>query len=420
MGVAAGVTFSGSDLGVTAMLTEIQVKNAKPKAKAYKLTDERGLFLLVTPNGGKWWRFKYRFNDKEKLISLGTYPDASLKVARAQRDDARALLVYDKDPSAERTANKEQSKRDSLSTFDAAAKGWLTFKSKSWAKETERKARFVVNDYLIPAIGSKSIATMGSKDVSSTLIKIAGSAPNLAFKARQYIGGIIRYAQREGLRDESRALPLGEILPSFEKGHIPAATTPAEIAVVIKAVNAYTSPVTRAALLTCAYTALRPSIVVSMRWDEIHDDEWHIPGPKMKMKFSHIVPLPRQQLALLELMRAYTARKEYVFPPLARQKSPHLSRDTMSKAMRDMGLQGKAAPHGFRGTLRTVARERLGVDMDILESQLAHAKKGDVQKAYDRTTFNDERRRVMQMWADYLDDLREGRNVIRAKFGKVA
>ena len=402
------------------MLTEIQVKNAKRKAKAYKLSDERGLFLLVTPNGGKWWRFKYRFNGKEKLISFGTYPDASLKVARMQRDDARALLVNFKDPSAERTANKEQAKRDSLSTFAAAAEDWLTFKSKGWAKETERKARFVVDRYLTPAIGSKSIATMGSKDVSSTLVKIAKTAPNLAFKARQYIGGIIRYAQREGLRDESRALPLGEILPSFEKGHIPAATTPADIAIVIKAVHAYTSPVTRAALLTCAYTALRPSIVVSMRWEEIQDDEWHIPAAKMKMRFAHIVSLPSQQLELLEQMRPYSGGKEYVFPAQARQKNKHLNRDSLSSAMRDMGLQGKAAPHGFRGTLRTIARERLGVDMDILESQLAHAKKGDVQKAYDRTTFNDERRRVMQMWADYLDDLREGRNVIRAKFWKVA
>ncbi len=394
------------------MLTEIQVKNAKPKTKAYKLADERGLFLLVTPNGGKWWRFKYRFNGKEKLISLGIYHDVSLKAARAQRDDARALLVYRKDPSAERTASKEQSKRESLSTFAAAAEGWLTFKSKGWAKETERKARYVVNDYLIPTIGSKSIATMGSKDVSSTLIKLAESAPNLAFKARQYVGGIIRYAQREGLRDESRALPLGEILPSFEKGHIPAATTPADIAVVIKAVDSYKSPVTRAALLTCAYTALRPSIVVSMRWDEIQNDEWHIPAKKMKMRFAHIVPLPRQQLELLEQMRAYSGGKEYVFPALARQKSKHLNRDSLSSAMRDMGLKGKAAPHGFRGTLRTIARERLGVDLDILESQLAHAKKGDVQKAYDRTTFNDERRSVMQMWADYLDGLRRGADVV--------
>ena len=149
-----------------------------------------------------------------------------------------------------------------------------------------------------------------------------------------------------------------------------------------------------------------------MRWDEINGDEWHIPGHKMKTRHAHIVPLPTQARTILEEMRAYTAGREYVFPPLARQKNAHLHRDALSGAMRSMGFKGKHAPHGFRGMLRTAARERLGIDADILESQLAHAKKGSTQKAYDRTTFGDARRAAMQQWADYLDALKVSDKVV--------
>jgi integrase len=160
-------------------------------------------------------------------------------------------------------------------------------------------------------------------------------------------------------------------------------------------------------------TAMRPGIVASARWDEIDLDnaEWAVPADKMKTRHEHIVPLPRQALELLRAMKVYRVN-EYVFPPLARQKTPHLHRDALSAALRRMGFQGRHATHGFRARLRTMARERLAVDLDVLEAQLAHAKRGEVQKAYDRTTFDDKRRRVMQAWADYLDTLRTDGNVV--------
>jgi len=269
----------------------------------------------------------------------------------------------------------------------------------------------VLERCLTPALGKHDIATLATKDVTKPLVALAITAPNLARKARQYVGGIVRYAQRNGLRDESRALPLDEILPSFDKGNIPAITAPDDVAKLLEAVRAYPSPVVRAALLCCAYTAQRPGVVVSMRWDEIKGDEWHIPGPKMKMRHAHIVSLPSQAAALLDEMRAYTGNSEYVFSPLTRQKTPHLNRDALSLALRKLGFAGQHATHGFRGMLRTVARERLGIDVDVLEAQLAHAKKGEVQKAYDRTAFTDERREAMQKWADYLDGLRAGAKV---------
>jgi len=396
--------------------TAIDAKNASTPGRYWV---ERGLYLEVAPHGSRLWRMKYRYACKEKRLSFGPFPEVSLADARSARDTARARLLAGIDPGATRKADKQTAKakaeHDARGTFEKVAAEWITFKSPGWASETKRKAEFVLERYLTPALGKHDIATLATKDVAKPLVALAATAPNLARKARQYIGGIVRYAQRNGLRDESRALPLDEILPSFDKGNIPAVTMPGDIAKLLSAIHDYGTHAVRAALLTCAYTAQRPGVVVAMRWDEIHGDEWHIPGPKMKMRHAHVVSLPRQALAQLDAVRAYTTGREYVFPPIARQKTPHLHRDALSNALRRMGFAGQHATHGFRGMLRTVARERLNIPVDVLEAQLAHAKKGEVQKAYDRTTFTDERRRAMQRWADYLDGLCAGADVVPTK-----
>jgi len=396
--------------------TAIDAKNASTPGRYWV---ERGLYLEVAPHGSRLWRMKYRYAGKEKRLSFGPFPEVSLADARSARDSARARLLAGIDPGATRKADKQAAKakveHDARGTFEKVAAEWIAFKSPGWASETKRKAEFTLERYLIPALGKHDIATLATKDVAKPLVALAATAPNLARKARQYVGGIVRYAQRNGLRDESRALPLDEILPSFDKGNIPAVTMPGDIAKLLRAIQDYGTHAVRAALLTCAYTAQRPGVVVAMRWDEIHGDEWHIPGPKMKMRHAHVVSLPRQALAQLDVVRAYTTGREYVFPPIARQKTPHLHRDALSNALRRMGFAGQHATHGFRGMLRTVARERLGIDVDVLEAQLAHAKKGEVQKAYDRTTFTDERRKAMQRWADYLDGLRSGADVVSIK-----
>lgn len=398
------------------MLTDAKLRTRKPRENVYRIADALGLAIEVRPTGARLWRFRYRFNGIANMLGLGEYPGVSLTEARERRDAARRLLADGVDPSAQRKADDDAAKAKAehakRGSFEAVAADWLAFKAKGWASETKRKAEFVLARYLNPAIGRRDIATLTSKDAAKPLTALAETAPNLAHKARQYVGGIVRYAQREGLRDESRALPLAEILPSFDRGNIPAVTTPDEIAKLLKAIQGYSSPVVRAGLLACAYTAQRPGVVAAMRWDEIKGDEWHIPGAKMKMRHAHIVSLPRQAAAVLKEMRAYTAGREYVFPPLARQGTPHLHRDALSNALRRMGFAGQHATHGFRGMLRTVARERLGIAADVLEAQLAHAKKGEVQKAYDRTTFTDERRKAMQAWADYLDKLGKDGDIV--------
>lgn len=386
-------------------------------ASTGKHSDGGGLYLHVKENGSRYWRLKYRYAMQQKLLALGTYPEVSLAEARRKRDDARALLRDGKDPSEVRKAAKLASRQRKEAAFPVIAAAWLAHKRKEWAAETHRKAEYVINTYLIPSLSRYSIATLSTKQAADVLEEIAATAPTLAMKARQYLSGIVTYAIRQGLREDGRLLVLRGAVPKHDKGHIPAATDPKEIATLLNAIDAYPTPVTRAALKLSMLTAMRPGVVAAARWADIDLDaaEWSIPPAMMKMRHAHIVPLPKQAVTVLREMKAYTDGHEFVFPPLARQKTAHLHRDAMSKALRSMGFQGKHATHGFRGMLRTVARERLGMDSDVLEAQLAHAKKGDVQKAYDRTTFNDERRRMMQAWADYLDNLRVGGKVIQLK-----
>ena len=384
-------------------LTPLTIK----AASVGKHADGLGLYLEITPQGGRYWRMKYRHGGKEKRLAFGVYPEVTLAEARKRRDDARALLREGKDPSAVRAAIRESARRESKAGFAIAAAGWLQERKPSWAPETYRKAQYVTDTYLVPALRRKSIATLSTKDAAEVLYSISKHAPSLAAKARQYLTGIVHYAMRQGLRDDGRVLSLRGTVPIHKKGHIPAATTVKGVTALVQAIAAYPTPVTRAALKLAMLTAMRPGIVASARWDEIDLEagEWHVPGSRMKTRHDHIVPLPSQAVRTLRDMQAYGEGRTHVFPPLARQKTPHLHRDALSAALRRMGFQGQHATHGFRGMLRTVARERLNIDPDVLEAQLAHAKKGDVQKAYDRTTFGEARRTAMQAWADYLDHI---------------
>lgn len=371
--------------------------------------DGGGLFLDVKPSGAKYWRLKYRHAGREKLQALGVFPEVSLAEARGRRARSRALLRDGIDPMAAKQANALSHKRDAEAAFPLVAAAWLKFKKPGWGTETYRKAEYVTNTYLIPKLKRCSMTSLSTSEAADALLEIAEHAPSLAVKARQYLIDMTNYAIRKRYREEGRILVLRGALPKYKKGHIPAATEPNTVKALVKAIPTYPTFVTRAALQYTMLTALRPGIVASARWSQIDMQlaEWQIPGELMKMKHAHIVPLPRQAMEILLEMQQYTGGKDYVFPPLARQKTPHLNRDTLSKALRELGFRKQHAPHGFRAMLRTVARERLKIDLDTLEAQLAHAKKGEVDKAYDRTQLLDERRQAMQVWADYLDALRD-------------
>lgn len=390
------------------MLTDLTIKALKPRDKLYRVADRDGLCLEVTPMGSKLWRYRYRYGGKARMMALGKWDEITLQDARDRLRDARRLLANGVDPMAGKRAAAAAQVKEGRAAFPAFAAEWLEYKRKRVGIETYRKAKLVTEGDLIPSLKRHSIDTLATKDVTPVLDKIAQRAPNLAVKARQYLGGMVAYAIQQGLREDGKLLSLRGTLVKYDAGHIPAITKPAELRPLLLAIDGYSQQVTRTALLLASLTALRPSVIASAQWAHIDLEagEWHIPGHLMKTRHDHIVPLPRQAVKLLEAIRGDDPG-QYVFPSPAKQKTPHLHRDALSKALREMGFQGKHATHGFRGTLRTMARERLSVDIDVLEAQLAHAKKGDVQKAYDRTTFDDQRREVMQAWADYLDNLRK-------------
>lgn len=389
--------------------SELVFRAAKAQERPYLLADGNGLALRVRPNGTRTWLLRYRRpgTGKENFLSLGPYPDVALADARKAAATARNLIREGADPVEHRKAESAARKRAAEGAFHLVAENWLAFKRKEWADETYRKAEFVVRQYLVPPLRNKPISTLATSEVKPVLEGIAAHAPNLATKARQYVGGIVTYAIHHSLREDGVPLSLRGVIPRHKKGHIPAITKPTEIVPLVQAINTYKSPITRAALELTMLTGLRPGVVAAAPWDEIDlkAGEWHVAAVRMKMRHDHIVPLPKQAVALLGELQSLTGRGHYVFPSPARQKTPHLHRDALSRALREMGFQGQHATHGFRGMLRTVGRERLGIDIDVLEAQLAHAKRGDVQKAYDRTTFDDDRRRVMQVWADYIDRL---------------
>lgn len=390
-----------------AQLTVMRIKHAKPED--YPLRDGKGLMLVRSVTGKTLWRHKYRRADgKESMRSLGEYPEVSLERARIAANEGRALLLDGKDPVAVKAETKAAKRRASDAGFSVVAEAWLAMKQEAWADETYRKARLVIDDYLTPSLRKVSIETLTSRQAADVLTTMNAKVPALARKARQYLDGIVQYAIREDLREDGRLLVLKGVLTKKEKGNIPAATDVSEVTALVNAIAAHQSPVTRCALTFAMLTAMRPGVVVRAEWSEMNPKtmEWHVPGSKMKTRHAHISPLPKQALAVLDEMRGYSGGQSFVFPPLARQKSPHLSRDSLSKALRGMGFADRHATHGFRAMLRTLGRERLEIDADVLEAQLAHAKKGEVAQAYDRTKHLTKRHTAMQQWADYLDTLR--------------
>ena len=391
-------------------LTALACKNAD----VGKHFDGGGLYLEVMASGSRIWRLKYRHAGKESRATFGHFPEVGLAEARERTAKARALLRDGTAPNAAKASKAEAAKRIAAAAFPMVSAAWLEKMKPDWADETYRKAAYVVDTYLTPKLRRASVTTLTTKQAADAL---AGIPPSLAAKARGYLGQIVTYAMREGLREDGRVLSLRGALPKADKGHIPAAVDVSDVRKLVQAVAGYEIPVTRSALTVAMLTAQRPGTVARMEWAEVDLDagEWIIPARKMKTKHAHLVPLSRQAVDTLRAMLPYSEGKQYVFPALYRQTTPHLHRDALSNALRKMGFQGKHATHGFRGMFRTMARERLGIAADVLEAQLAHAKKDEIQKAYDRTAFVKERKAVVQQWADYLDTLRTGAKVIPIK-----
>ena len=393
------------------MLSDTRVRAAKPREKAYKLYDERGLFLFVTPTGGRLWRLKYRVRDREKLISLGAYPDVGLKRAREKRDEARKLLADGVDPSAER----QERRTALLETFEGVAEEWLELQSKSLAAETISILGTRLKSALYPYLGSRPITAITAQELLGALRRIeARGRHETAHRVRALAGRVLRYAVATGRAQHDVAADLKDALAPVKSRNFASVTDPVRVGELMRAIDGYTGhPVTALALKLAPLVFVRPGELRAAEWTEFDllAAEWRIPGARMKMGDPHIVPLSRQALAILRELEPLARGGRYLFPSLRTRDRP-MSDNTINAALRRLGYTSEEQTgHGFRTMASTLLNEQ-GFPPDVIELQLAHSDRNKVRAAYNKAQRLSERRKMMQAWADYLDGLRAGANVI--------
>jgi integrase len=390
------------------MLTETKIKAAKPRQKPYKLSDEKGLYLLVNPSGGRWWRLKYRYGGKEKKLSLGVYPDVGLKLARDKRDAERRVLGAGTDPSAARRA--ERSATDA--TFRAVATEWLA--RQNLGSATHDKAKWQLEQQLFPELGDKPIRAISAPDLLAVLRKIEVRGKiETAHRVKQRASQVFRYAIATGRGERDPAADLRGALTPLKPKNRAAVTHPAKVGELMRALHGYSGhPVTHAALRLAPYVFVRPGEIRAAEWTELDLEaaEWRISADRMKMREAHIVPLSTQAVAVLRDIQPLTGAGKYVFPSLRTLKRC-MSENTITAALRRLGYSGdEMTAHGFRAMASTLLNEQ-GFAPDVIELQLAHKERNKVRAAYNRAQRLEERRKMMQTWADYLDGLKAG-NVI--------
>jgi integrase len=387
-------------------LTDTAIRSVRPLEKQQKLFDERGLFLLVTPTGSKIWRFKYRFQGKEKLISLGHYPAVSLKDAREKAADARKTLGGGNDPSAERKAAKLQL----ANTFELVAREWHEKQRAAWTAQYAAKILRYMEKNLFPYIGARPVGAIKPSELLPVMRGMeARGAVALAHVMRGVCSGIFRYAVITGRAERDSAADIrGAITPHVTKNR-PAITDPVEVGKLLVAIDKYHGTfVVRNALRLMCLSFCRASEIQRAEWSEFdfEDALWRIPAVKMKMSRDHLVPLSPQAIAVLEEMRPFSSDGQYVFP--GRKKgNPLLSINTFTDAIHYMGYSPQEmCAHGFRAMASTLLNER-GYPPDVIERQLAHVPSNRIRAAYNRAEYLPERRKMMDEWAIYLDSLRE-------------
>ena len=396
-------------------LTDTAVRTAKPGAKPVKMFDGGGLYLEVAPSGGKWWRLKYRVGGKEKRISLGVYPDVGLKQARVQRDEARRQLAEGTDPGEQRKAEKLTKAEGGANSFEAVAREWAEKQRPTWTAGYHAKVLRRMESHVFPWIGATPIASVTAPALLACARRVeARGALDVAHRVIQDAGQVFRYAIATGRAERDPSGDLRRALAPVKVKHHAAVTEPRAVGELLRAIHGYGGTFEVASALKLApLVFVRPGELRAAEWTEFNLDgaEWRIPAARMKMREAHIVPLSKQALTILRELQPLTGRGRYVFPG-ARTNGRPMSENTISAALRRLGYsRDQQTGHGFRSIATTLLNEQ-GWPRDAIERQMAHAERDGVRAAYNRAEHLPERRRMMQAWADYLDQLREGAQVI--------
>ncbi len=399
-------------------LTDSIIKAAKSRDKPYSLPDGQGLALYVQPSGAKWWRFRYRFNGVAKMLSMGIYPEVSLKNARNEHKRLKELLAQGINPSQHRQEQKQQEALAASNSFEAVARLWWG----NWrTAKSERHAHYVMRRLeadIFPIIGNKPLTELTAPMLLMAIKKIeARGALDIAKRALSTCGQIMRYAVAHGLAERNPAADIkpSDVLKPTKKNNY-ARLDQKELPELLRKIEQYDGqPLTKLALLLMALTFVRTGELIGARWDEIDFDKrvWRIPAERMKMKTPHIVPLSNQAINVLEQIKDYSGDRVLLFPS-ERGEGKSMSNNTILYALYRMGYHSRMTGHGFRGIASTILHER-GYLHDHIELQLAHSKRNAVSAAYDHAIYLEPRSRMMQDWADYLDAIRNGADIVPFK-----
>ena len=392
------------------MLTDTAIRNAKPKEKPYKVFDEKGLFLWVRPTGAKWWRFRYLLDNKEKMLSLGTYPDVGLAAAREKRDDARKLLAGGVNPSDHRKAEKTARADRIANDFESITREWFEKFKATWVESHSARLMRRFEKDIFPYLGKTPIAEVKAPLLLETIRRIEKrGALESAHRALNSCGQVFRYAVATGRAERDISVDLRGALPQVKERHFAAVTDSKQVGPLLQTLDEYAgTPVVAAALNRAPLVFVRPGELRQARWADISLEtaEWRFVSSKTGTDL--IVPLSRQAVEILTQLRPLTTKSPFVFPS-ARTNARPMSDNAILAAMRRLGItKDQMSGHGFRAMARTILDEELGFRPDYIEQQLAHTVKDPNGRAYNRTRHLEERRKMMQTWADYLDAMKTG------------
>ena len=391
-------------------LTATAIRHVKPSAKTRKMFDGGGLYLELTPRGGKWWRLKYRFGGKEKRISLGVYPDVSLKEARTRRHQARQLLAREIDPSEHRKAQKAAKEQRSANSFEAVAREWFTKHAPNWATSHANRVLSRLERDVFPWMGGQPIAGVTAPQLLAVVRRIEQrGALESAHRTLRICGQVFRYAVATGRAQRDPSSDLRGALPPVKRTHFASLTEPKQVGPLLRVLDGYRGTlIVRCALRFAPLVFVRPGELRHAQWSDIDLEtaEWRYTVSKTDLP--HIVPLSRQAVEILRELHPLTGQGRYVFPSARTPKGDRpMSNNAVLAALRRMGIgKEEMTGHGFRAMARTILDEVLGVRPDFIEHQLAHAVRDPNGRAYNRTAYLPERRKMMQEWADFLDQLK--------------